>query len=64
MSEPYRTITERGQKVKVDHDGSCDEQHPSLSPPLFHVIRSEKSTPWLARCPKSLTPSERERLKP
>jgi len=66
MSEPapYRYILERGQKVKVDHESSCHDQHEMKSPPMFHVARSEKFSPFLVRCPRSLSPEERATLKP
>ncbi len=66
MSEgvPYRKISERGQKVKVDFDGTCFEQHEMKNAPMFHIARSEKFSPFLVRCPRSLTAEERSTLKP
>jgi len=64
MSDTYRYILERGRKVQVDSEASCAENHEPKDPPMFHVARSPKFSPFLVRCPKSLTPEERSTLKP
>lgn len=61
-TEPYRVFTEHGRPVKVDFDGTCQEQHEMRQPPLFHVKRSETSSAYLVRCPRSLTADERAKL--
>ena len=61
MSERRYLPTE--PKTYVDDEGSCHSQHSPKDPPLYHVIRSSSSIPYIIRCPKSLSPDERQHLK-
>lgn len=52
-----------GQRIYVDSPESCKDQHGKKDPPLFHLVRTGKRSPYLLRCPRSLSPEEREKLK-
>ena len=52
-----------GQKILVDDEAQCASQHGKKDPPLFHLVRTGKRSPYLVRCPKSLSPEERKKLK-
>ena len=53
-------------RIYVDLDGSCKDHHSGKPVPLFHVLRNQGTravSAFLVRCPKSLSPQERSRLK-
>jgi len=64
MSTEYRVLVTGRDRQKVDFENTCGDQHDARNPPLFHVKRSETSSAYLVRCPRSLTKEERARLKP
>ena len=58
-----RYIVEAGRKQPVDSDESCPDQHGKRNPPLYHIVQNATHTPFVVRCPKSLSNEERKKLK-
>ena len=49
--------------VRVDLPDSCHDQHDGRSAPLYHVVRSSGASATTIRCPKSLSPDEKKKLR-